>query len=604
MKWFNNASLSTKLITTTLFGGISLLIVGIINFSTLKNVLKFYSHVAEINLPNAETLGVMKENTAIIGVHLNELYSQFSNGNYAGEEFGEITAAVNLYERSNKDYTSIEFVPGEEELYKPIVEIWKKNRESFSLAQKINDSKDPGQKEKMHAIVEQTTLDLETQLKLLSKLSEFQHGEGRIWIDLAKSAASVGQTVALGAIIFFFTLAVLVGIMLSRSLSARLRELALELNKGAENVAGASNGLSSTAQELSQATTEQAASLEETAASIEEMASMVSKNSENSNNTASLASQSHSSATQGEVVVRSMISSMNDINQSNKQIMDAVNQSNKEISEIIKVITEIGNKTKVINDIVFQTKLLSFNASVEAARAGEHGKGFAVVAEEVGNLAQMSGNAAKEISAMLEGSIEKVESIVHDTQNRVERLIEEGHSKVEHGTSVAQECGRVLHEIVENVAKVTRMAQEISAASNEQSKGVGEISKAMNQLDHVTQQNAQTSDATASSSEQLSRQASNLRTVVGRLMQEIEGQSHYPHNNLGNGSSSTPTQITKPQKDNVYQLNTASMKPKLHSNVKTKLSSETHHQKTTKIAASTSPTTATPSFDDSRFEDV
>jgi methyl-accepting chemotaxis protein len=89
-----------------------------------------------------------------------------------------------------------------------------------------------------------------------------------------------------------------------------------------------------------------------------------------------------------------------------------MNKSNDEISSIVKVIAEIGDKTKVINDIVFQTKLLSFNASVEAARAGEQGKGFAVVAEEVGNLATMSGKAAEEISSMLGDSMGKVELIV------------------------------------------------------------------------------------------------------------------------------------------------------------------------------------------------
>lgn len=102
-----------------------------------------------------------------------------------------------------------------------------------------------------------------------------------------------------------------------------------------------------------------------------------------------------------------MIHSITEISESNDRIMSQVADGNRKISEIVQVISEIGNKTKVINDIVFQTKLLSFNASVEAARAGEHGKGFAVVAEEVGNLAQMSGNAAKEISDMLNGSVSR-----------------------------------------------------------------------------------------------------------------------------------------------------------------------------------------------------
>jgi hypothetical protein len=95
-------------------------------------------------------------------------------------------------------------------------------------------------------------------------------------------------------------------------------------------------------------------------------------------------------------------SAIMEIQETNKKLVDDVLEGNRKISEIVELVKEIGNKTKVINDIVFQTKLLSFNASVEAARAGEHGKGFAVVAEEVGNLASMSGQASKEISALLE----------------------------------------------------------------------------------------------------------------------------------------------------------------------------------------------------------
>src|SRR5690606_27092464 len=101
------------------------------------------------------------------------------------------------------------------------------------------------------------------------------------------------------------------------------------------------------------------------------------------------------------------------------------------------------------------------NASVEAARAGEHGKGFAVVAEEVGNLAQMSGNAAKEIGSLLEQSVHKVNEIVNETRTNVDRLMVEGKSTVERGMQVAQQCGSVLDEIVQNVSLVSSMASEI-----------------------------------------------------------------------------------------------------------------------------------------------
>ena len=93
-----------------------------------------------------------------------------------------------------------------------------------------------------------------------------------------------------------------------------------------------------------------------------------------------------------------MLRSIDEINQSQKDTIETLDTTASDVKNMMTLIETINQKTSVINDIVFQTKLLSFNASVEAARAGEHGKGFAVVAEEVGNLAQMSGNAAQEIN--------------------------------------------------------------------------------------------------------------------------------------------------------------------------------------------------------------
>ncbi len=99
--------------------------------------------------------------------------------------------------------------------------------------------------------------------------------------------------------------------------------------------------------------------------------------------------------------------------------MDEISQANTKLQSIVSLIEEIRNKTKVINDIVFETRLLSFNASIEAARAGVHGKGFAVVAEEVGKLASMSGKAADEIRALLETSTQEVDRAVKQTSDRV-----------------------------------------------------------------------------------------------------------------------------------------------------------------------------------------
>lgn len=301
-----------------------------------------------------------------------------------------------------------------------------------------------------------------------------------------------------GSFVFAF-----IGFIFASKLSTQLGTLAKTIGESSGQVANASNTIASASSSLSQATSEQAASLEETASSIEEMSSMVSKNTDNAKNTAAISTQSQAKAEKGNVVIEKMVSSMNEIS-----------KSNNEIAEIVKVIKEIGNKTKVINDIVFQTKLLSFNASVEAARAGEHGKGFAVVAEEVGNLAQMSGTASKEISTLLESSIHKVESIVGDTK-----------AKVDSGVNTAKECGDVFAEIVGDVKLVSQMSNDISSASQEQAQGISEITKAVSQLDQVTQQNAATSEETSNEAEELSAQANALKEASDKLISIISGDS-------------------------------------------------------------------------------
>jgi methyl-accepting chemotaxis protein len=308
-----------------------------------------------------------------------------------------------------------------------------------------------------------------------------------------------------------------------RQLSRSFSTIAALISKASTEVGAVSERVATSSQSLSQATSEQSSSLSQTASSIEQMNSMVSKNSENAKNTASTSSESKHKAEQGKEVVEQMIRSMDDINQSNSNIMTQINHSNSQIAEIVKVIQEIGNKTKVINDIVFQTKLLSFNASVEAARAGEQGKGFAVVAEEVGNLAQMSGSAAKEISSLLDGSIQKVESIVNETKTNVGKLIAEGKNKVDAGTEVARQCGNVLNEIVNNVTSVSQMASEISNASQEQAQGVLEITKAIGQLDTVTQQNAATSETASAAAKELTGQVESLDAAASRLVETVLG---------------------------------------------------------------------------------
>ncbi len=420
----------------------------------------------------------------------------------------------------------------------------------------------------------------------LQALTKFEDRETLEFSNEANQAKKMGLSLVL--IINIMSLVIGGGftIYTTRDLFKAFSGIGLSLNNSSQEVGNAASHVASSSEQLSQASTEQASALEETAASVEEMSAMVKKNAEGSTRAAQLSKQSEQSALHGQEVVEQMISAITEINVSNNNIMNQVNESNKRMQEIVHVIQSIGNKTKVINDIVFQTKLLSFNASVEAARAGEHGKGFAVVAEEIGNLAQMSGVASKDISAMLDESITNVESIVKETKSSVEKLIEEGKTKVALGTKVANECGVVLNDIVLNISQVTIMSNEISMASDEQSRGVHEVSKAMGQLDRMTQQNAAAAQSSAQSADELSNQSETMKVLVQDLIRTIEG-----------GKKSPTTKNIKQNQDNKVAATERKSRPQ---NKK----QPSIHQPIDLGIKTNSNATNTPTHDDSRFTDV
>ncbi|MBT3067879.1 methyl-accepting chemotaxis protein [Rhodoferax sp. U11-2br] len=244
-----------------------------------------------------------------------------------------------------------------------------------------------------------------------------------------------------------------------------------KVRAGSDSVATASSEIAQGNNALSHRTEEQASALEETAASMEELSSTVRQNADNARQANQLAQSASSVAIKGGEVVALVVDTMKGINESSRKISDIIS---------------------VIDGIAFQTNILALNAAVEAARAGEQGRGFAVVASEVRSLAGRSAEAAKEIKILINNSVQRVEQ----------------------GSTLVDQAGTTMTEVVSSIKRVTDIMGEISAASSEQSQGVGQIGEAIQQIDQVTQQNAALVEEMAASASSLKSQAQNLVQTV------------------------------------------------------------------------------------------
>lgn len=234
-------------------------------------------------------------------------------------------------------------------------------------------------------------------------------------------------------------------------------------------------------QQVSNSSREQAAAIEETSASLEEISSMVRHNGDNAKSAQDVSTSLSQEAQKGALEMQELTKKMNEISKSSKRIEEIMT---------------------IIDDIAFQTNLLSLNASVEAARAGEHGRGFAVVADAVRTLAQRSSVSAKEIASLIKTSLQQIEE----------------------GRQSADRTEEVMSSILKSIQKVSSLNTEIAHASQEQTAGVMQISQAISSLERTTVENSGVATSASEYSQKSLAQAEGLLRLVAVLEAELAGR--------------------------------------------------------------------------------
>ncbi len=477
--------------------------VGAISYFSAKQVDNSYLEIIHVNMPNLRIVQDMFLEFRRVRTRIRTLGLSGLNSSQGAQAITAANEAIVSYEKLDKEYLAIEFLPGEEEVYRPAANDWLKLKAISEKAIALYRSQtDKDRQELLRLFLEDEDSIGTSFTAHIRKLVDFHK-------DMAERRSKEAEAITLKATQIEFamifgglSLSLILAFFIVRQINMNLVNIAGQVGKSSDQVTTASSNLAAASQQLASSTQEQASSVEEVSASLEEITAMVGSTVTTSEDAVNLSKN-----------IAQLVSSGSESMKQLQASVAEIAESNERIEKLSKLIEEVGEKTQLIDEIVFQTKLLSFNASVEAERAGEHGRGFAVVAQEVGNLAEMSGKSATEITKIIKTSIVEAKEV-----SQLSRI------KVNQGAEICKETASKLVAIQKASEDILAGSQKILRASEEQSAGIGQINQSIQLISQSIQQNASGAEECSGSSAALQDQGLHLKEAVTALQLLVQGR--------------------------------------------------------------------------------
>lgn len=409
------------------------------------------------------------------------------------------------------------------ELRKKSYELWKKSEASLISTIKVYSD---GDFAKAKTSYESSIKDELASLKdLLLNIELNNQDVIEQEINIGKQTYKDAVRNALIGLLMGILFSGLLSYFLSSRLSKNLTELSAQLETESQSTRSEVKTLVSSSDSLAQLANSAASAVEQTTASIDRVKSMIERNLENTLMSTKVSNESVKTVDLGKESLTQVEGSFDDLLKAKDQLLIEIKKNNEQFKYVFNIINSISSKTALIDDIVMQTKLLSFNASVEAARAGEQGKGFVVVSEEIGNLARTSGSASKEISELLTQSKQETEKILAESVKNMSQVAENIESKILNSRELVKTSIDAFEAIAEKTSEVSRLAHDVSSSAKDEVTSVTEISKAVDIINQTSHRNKLEGEEIAKSAANILLKSESVDEIVKSLKEVVRGQN-------------------------------------------------------------------------------